>query len=468
MNNKVVARMGTIFTVLFALLAIRQFYVQVVAGPALAAKAYNPRHALLGAHRGRILATDGTVLAETLDGKRVYPLGPSLAQSVGYVSPRYGTSGIEDAYDRALTPPDTTGDLGAQFEELVAALSGKSVVVAGADVVTTIDPRIQATLFEALNAHSRAAGIVLDPRTGAILALASVPSFDPNALSEEFATLSHDSRSPLLDRATDGLYPPGSTFKIFTAAAALDAGAVTISSTFDDPGYLRIGDFTLHDDESEATGVQDLTGAFALSSNVDFGQIALKMGVDTFYTYLDRWAIGAPIDLQFPVSGDRVPPKGTVVPGELAQMGFGQGALLMTPLQMALIASTIADNGVEPRPFIVRQIVRQGIASSSVGSATLANPVSADTAANVKKMMVAVVAHGTGTSARLADVTVAGKTGTATNPLGAPHSWFVCFAPAENQRVAVAIIVENAGYGAAVAAPIARNVLRVALQSVRT
>ncbi|MGZ3498514.1 MAG: peptidoglycan D,D-transpeptidase FtsI family protein [Vulcanimicrobiaceae bacterium] len=464
MNDKLLARIGAIFAVLFALLALRQLYVQVLAGPALAAKPYNPRHALLGDHRGRILASDGTVLAETRGGRRLYPLGPALAQTVGYISQRYGTSGIEDAYDRALTPPDTTGDVGAQFEDLVAALSGKSVVVQGADVVTTIDPQIQAALFDELNARSRAAGIVLDPRTGAILAVASVPSFDPNALAGQFATLSHDTRSPLLNRATDGLYPPGSTFKIFTAASALDAGVVTMSSTFDDPGYLSIGNFTLHDDESEATGVQDLTGAFALSSNVDLGKIALKMGVDTFYSYLDRWGIGTSVDLQLSTSSDRVPPKGTVVPGELAQMGFGQGALLMTPLRMALITSTIANDGVEPRPFIVRQIVRQGIASNTAATAALASPVSADTAASVKKMMVAVVERGTGTSARLPSVTVAGKTGTATNPLGEPHSWFVCFAPAENPRVAVAIIVENAGYGAAVAAPIARNILRVALR----
>jgi peptidoglycan glycosyltransferase len=467
-NDRLIARIGTIFAILFGLLVVRQFYVQVVKGPALASKAYNPRHGLLDNYRGRILASDGTVLAQTLHGKRVYPLGSSLAQTVGYVSARYGTSGIEDAYDRALTPPESNGDLGAQLGDLAAALSGKSLVERGADVVTTIDPQIQAELFAQLDAHSRGAGVVLDPRTGAILAIASVPSFDPNALAATFASLNHDPQSPLLNRATDGLYPPGSTFKIFTAAAALDAGVVTMDSTFSDPGYLTVGNFTLHNDESEVTGTQDLTGAFALSSNVDFGQIALKMGVDTFYQYLDRWGIGAPLDTQLPASTDRVPAKDSIVPGELAQMGFGQGALLMTPLQMALIGSTIANGGNEPRPYIVRQVVRAGIPSSSFSGTTLASPVSADTAANVKKMMVAVVERGTGTAAQISGVTVAGKTGTATNPSGRAHSWFVAFAPAENPRIAVAIVVENAGYGAAVAAPIARNVLRVALQSVRS
>lgn len=468
MTAATVRRIGTLFLLLFAMLAVRQAYVQIVAGPSIAANPYNPRHALLSAHRGRILGSDGTVLAQTVGEKRSYPLGASLAQTVGYVSARYGTSGLEDAFDRALTPPETTGDIGAQFGEILQAFGGKQSISRGADVVTTLDPAIEQTLFGDLDRYSRGAGVVIDPRTGAVLALASVPSFDPNDLAASFPSLLHDRSSPLLNRSIDGLYPPGSTFKIFTAASALDSGTVTMHSTFYDPGYYTIGNFTLHDDEGEATGTQDLTGAFALSSNVDFGQIALKMGTGTFYTYLERWGIGQSLDFQLPASRGRVPSKSSVVPGELAQMGFGQGALLMTPLQMALIASTIADGGNEPRPYIVRQVVRPGAPGSSYGSAELAAPISADTAGNVKNMMVAVVQRGTGTSAQLPGVTVAGKTGTATNPFGAPHSWFVCFAPAENPRVAVAIVVENAGYGAAVAAPIARDVLRVALQNVRT
>lgn len=446
------------------MLVLRQAYVQVIARPEIAANPYNPRHALLGAHRGRILASDGTVLAQTAGEQRTYPLGASAAQTVGYVSERYGTSGLEDAYDRALTPADTTGDFGAQIGQIVEAVSGKSSVSRGADIITTIEPAIQSELYTELSGYSRAAGVALDPRTGAVLALASVPSFNPNDLAAEFPSLTHDASSPLLNRAIDGLYPPGSTFKIFTASAALDSGTVTMQSTFFDPGYYTIGNFTLHDDEGEATGTQDLTGAFALSSNVDFGQIALKMGTDTFYRYLDRWGIGSSLDFQLPASRDRVPPKDSIVPGELAQMGFGQGALLMSPLQMALVAATIADGGSEPRPYIVRQVVWPGAAGSSYGPSQLATPISADTAENVKKMMIAVVARGTGTSAQIAGVTVAGKTGTATNPAGTAHSWFVCFAPAENPRVVVAVIVENGGYGAAVAAPIARNVLRVALQ----
>ena len=465
MTNRAIRALSGFFVLLFAILAARQAYVQVVAAPSIAARPNNPRHALLDAARGRILATDGTVLAETVGGRRQYPMGSALAQTVGYLSTRYGTSGIEQAFDRALTPPDSSGDPSAQLATIVAALHGQSVVEHGADVVTTIVPAVQERLFDLLSKYPRAAGVVLDPRSGAVLALGSVPSYDPNDFDNEFAQLSADTHSPLLNRALAGLYPPGSTFKMFTAAAALDNGTVTMQSHFDDPGYFQIGDFTLHDNESEATGYADLTTAFALSSNVDFAQIALKMGTDSFYRYLDRWGIGGSLDFQLPAERASVPPQAGLQPGELAQMGFGQGALLMTPLQMALIGSTIAADGVEPRPFVVRQIVRDRVPASVSQSSALSNPVSPAVAANVTAMMIAVVQRGTGTVAKLPHITVAGKTGTATNPLGRSHSWFVCFAPAEHPRVAVAIVVENVGYGATYAGPIARDVLSTALQS---
>ncbi|HVA27617.1 MAG TPA: penicillin-binding protein 2 [Candidatus Baltobacteraceae bacterium] len=463
MTNRAIAALGTLFVVLFAILAIRQVWVMVIEGPSIAAKPYNPRHALLDARRGRILATDGTVLAQTIGDKRAYALGASLAQSVGYVSARYGTSGIEDAYDRALTPSDTTGDPAAQWDEIIGAFTGKARQSHGADVVTTIVPAIQTRLYALLSRYKRGAGIVLDPRTGAVLALASVPSYDPNDYDREFASLNTDPDSPLIDRAIDGLYPPGSTFKIFVAGSALDAGTVAMDSRFDDPGYLTIGNFTFHDNEGEATGNRSLTGAFALSSNVDFAQVALKMGTDEFYDYLDRWGIGKSLDFQLPAERDRVPPKDMIVPGELAQMGFGQGALLVTPLRMALIAATVANNGTTPRPYIVRQIVRDGTVASVTPTGSLAAPIPPDVAANVKSMMVACVLRGLCTSAALPGVQVAGKTGTATNPHGASHSWFVAFAPAQAPRYVVAVVVENVGYGATYALPIAREVLRTAL-----
>ncbi len=465
MINGTIRRLVLLIGVLFVIVAARLWYVQIVQGPTISSHASNPRHGVLQAGRGRVLATNGTILAYSQGDRRTYPLGASLAQSIGYVSDRYGTSGIEQAYDAALSPPDISGDPIGQIEEIRAALQGRSIVSHGDDIVTTIVPAIQQELFSRLSRYSRAAGIVLDPRSGAVLAIASVPSFDPGTIDAIFRQVSTDPSSPLLDRATQGLYPPGSTFKMLTASAALDSATVTPDSRFEDPGYLVVGDAVLHDNEGEATGYQDVTTAFALSSNVDFAQIALKVGLDTFYQYLNRFGIGSSLDFQLPASPSSVPPKDEVSGGELAQMGFGQGALLVTPLQMALVAATVANGGDEPRPFIVRQIRRGDSVVSAIPSGTLASPISADTATEVKNMMVAVVERGTGTVASLPNVVVAGKTGTATNPHGAAHSWFVCFAPADAPRAVVAILVENAGYGATVAAPIARDVLATALEN---
>ena len=446
------------------MLAARQVWLQVVRGPALAADPHNPRHAAIAVGRGKILATDGTPLAFSRGAKRVYPLGPLVAQAVGYASARYGTSGLEDAYDRALTAHTDAVDPLSQFRQILAGAKGPP---RGADVVTTLDLAVQRILVGDLARFPRAAGVALDPRTGAVLALASVPAYDPNGLDALWPSLLSDPASPLLDRSTGGLYPPGSTFKIVTAADALDAGTVTLESTFSDPGYFAVGNATIHDDEGEVGGTADLTGAFAKSSNVDFAQIALKIGVDTWFAYAAKWGLGQPVAFDLPVARDRVPAKRDVYAGILAQLGFGQADLLVTPMRMALVGATIARDGTTPRPYLVRRVAGRdtGIAARPE---TLAQPVSADVAHEVRDMMVAVVKRGTGTGAALPDVTVAGKTGTATNPHGRSHAWFVAFAPADAPRVAVAIVVENVGYGGTYAAPVARDVLRVALARQRT
>ncbi len=452
------------FVVAYIVLFGRQIYVQAIEGPRLAGNIHDPRTALLAAYRGEILARDGTVLAGNRGVTRVYPLGAPLAQVTGYASARYGTTGLENAFDSVLTArPAASNPLASLLGAF--ARTPEPPAIAGSSIVTTIDPHVQATLAHALAAYPRAAGVALDPRTGEVLALASVPSFDPARIDALFPSLVHDASSPLLDRATDGLYPPGSTFKIFTAAAALDAGATTMQATFDDPGTLAVGDFVVHDNEGEATGAQDLTGAFALSSNVDFAQIALALGVERWLGEAHVWRLGESLDFQLPATRDRLPVQSEMTPGVLAQLGFGQADLLVTPLRMALIAATVASGGTEPRPFLVRAVRFEGHDETVAEPASLAQPITPEIAADLKTMMIAVVRRGTGTSAALPNVQVAGKTGTATNAAGIAHSWFVAFAPAETPRVAVAIVVENGGYGATAAAPIARRVIASALDA---
>ncbi|MFN2461231.1 MAG: peptidoglycan D,D-transpeptidase FtsI family protein [Candidatus Velthaea sp.] len=456
--------MRTLFVVLFALLAVRQLWIVFVDGPALASNGHNPRRLKVSMGRGAIVARDGTPLAITRAGKRVYPLGALTAHAVGYASERYGTAGIEDAFDRFLTAPNGEAGIMAQLREIVSPAHDAP---RGSDIITTLDVDVQRRLVENLRRYARAAGVVMDPRSGAVLALASVPAFDPNALDRDFARLSVDRRSPLLDRSTAGLYPPGSTFKIVTAADALDAGVVTPQTLLVDNGGFAVGNFVVRDDEEERTGTQTLVGAFALSSNVDFAQVGLKLGRDRWYQYADRWRLGQPLDFDVPAARDRLPPKAQVTDSVLAQLAFGQASLLVTPLRMALVASTIAHDGVVPRPYLVRSIAGRQT-SIATRPEQLATPISADTAHEVRDMMIAVVARGTGTAAALPGVTVAGKTGTATNPHGRSHAWFVAFAPAAAPRIAVAVVVENVGYGGTYAAPIAKDVLRVALDKQRS
>ncbi len=429
-------------------------------GPALDADARNPRQAQPAVGRGSIEARDGTLLAFSRNGKRIYPFGAVFAHAIGYASPRYGTFGLEDAFDRVLTAPRAAADPFTAAFEIVTG--SRHPAPRGSDIITTLDPDVQRALVDGLSPYARAAGVVLDPRSGAVLALASVPSFDPNALEAQFPSLVHDTQSPLLDRAISGLYPPGSTFKIVTAADALDAGIVTPDSTFDDNGGFAVGSFVVRNDEEERTGRQTLVGAFALSSNVDFARIAVELGADRWFAYAARWGLGQSLEFDLPAARDRLPDKASVTPSVLAQLGFGQASLLVSPLRMALVGAAIANAGALPRPYLVRSIAQRD-SQLATRPETLALPISAQTAAEVRDMMIAVVERGTGTAAALPNVTVAGKTGTATNPHGKSHAWFVAFAPARAPRVAVAVVVENAGYGGTFAAPIAKRVLRVAL-----
>jgi peptidoglycan glycosyltransferase len=449
--NRAIGRLMLLFIALYAILATRQIWVQVIAGPRLADNPHNPRGAMLAQYRGSIVARDGTLLAVSSARGRTYPFGPALAQTVGYESARYGTSGLESVFEAQLVAQAAGND---PWTQLLGIFGKPQGVRRGTTLVTTIDPAVQRALYESLSAYPRAAGLALDPRTGEVLAIASVPSFDPARIDATFAALVGDASSPLLNRAIDGLYPPGSTFKIVTVADALDAGVVSLDSSFDDPGSYQVGNFVVHDDEGEATGHRSLAGAFALSSNVDFAQIALALGPERWFEYAARWRFGEPLDFTLATSRDHLPSRASVTPSVMAQLGFGQADLLVTPLRMALVAATIADGGSMPHPTLVR----------SNGEPPLANPIDAQVAGQVRDLMIGAVADGTGTAAVLPGVTVAGKTGTATNPAGRSHAWFVAFAPAESPRVAVAIVVENAGYGGAVAAPIARRVLAAALR----
>ncbi len=446
------------FVAIFLILAAQETRVQLIQRNAIEDRPGDPRRAQSIQYRGELLDAAGLPLARSAGSRRIYDAGPALAQIVGYSSSIYGESGLEAALDSFLAPRASGADA-ASLSSLIGRRQTTQHATGG-QVILTLRRDIAQAVDRVMPPGVRGAALVLDPRTGALLAVVNRPTFDPNVLAADWNTLRVRTDAPLLDRSLDGLYPPGSTFKMFTASAALDSGTFTLEDHFNDPGYFNIGVFSLHNAEHEATGYQSFGGAFALSSNVDFAQIGVKLGVDTFYEYLHRFRVGEDMGLAVPVTRDEAPAPSTVSDSELAQMAFGQGSLAVTPLRMALVGATIANAGVLMRPMLVKEVRVSGKAPVRTIPVVWTEPVSRETAAALRDMMIGVVKYGTGTAAKLPGVAVAGKTGTATHPSGPPDAWFVCFAPAQSPRLVVAVVVEDAGYGGVVAAPIARAILQ--------
>jgi peptidoglycan glycosyltransferase len=334
----------------------------------------------------------------------------------------------------------------------------------GNNVILTLDAKLQETAFKALGNH-RGAIVALSPRTGAVLALISKPSFNPDTIADDWQDISTDKHSPLLDRTVQGLYPPGSTLKVMMAEAALHEGIATVDRKINCEGILKIGsDYTLSEINHKAHGPVNLEEALTVSCNITFGTLALELGRDKMAKTFERYGFKEDIHSDFLEAKAKIPSFSQLSDGDLAQTGIGQGSLLVTPLRMAMLAATMANDGIMMKPYLVSEIISPDGGVIKKYSAEKWLTLDAKNAELVKQMMVSVVRNGTGKAAQLAGIAVAGKTGTAENPHGDAHSWFIGFAPAESPEIAIAVIVENAGAGSLVAAPIAREVFAQALR----
>lgn len=459
MKNNIL-KLGYLMLGLFVVLVVYLSYLQVFRGPALAANPYNRRFQEYEARvrRGAIYDARGAVLAKTefSGGKaiRIYPKGADTAQTVGYISERYGRAGLESAYDRYLL-----GMEGAdKVKNLIKRLLGKEQ--AGGDMALTVDASLQATAMDLLG-NRRGAVVLLDPRTGAVLVMASSPSYDPNQLDQVWSRLLKDSASPLLNRATQGAYPPGSSFKVVTAAGALAANPGAASKTYDCPGYLMVGGYKLTD--LAAHGEVDLRKALAVSCNVYFAQLGLNLGADGFYRTVKAFGLDQDPALELPVRPGTFAPPAKMIPTQLASSAIGQGEVLVSPLHMALAAAAIANKGVIMRPYLVETVKDSlGEIVQKTSPRTWLNATTADIAGAVRDGMVDAVKYGTAGAAAVSGMQVAGKTGSAENAQGQTHAWFIGFAPADQPRLAVAVIVENGGMGGSVAAPIGGRLLAAA------
>jgi peptidoglycan glycosyltransferase len=489
--NRQITRVALVSLALLIALIIATTYWQTWAAAGLEARQDNEiqRVAQFTIKRGLIHAANGrTVLANNVTRKvqgktlffRRYPARFLAPHVVGYSTASRSRAGLERSENDYLTA--TNKSLRTVFRTALDRLKG--VTITGNTLVLTLRTRAQA-LANRLLARQCGSVVALEPATGRVLIMASSPGYDQNLVERNFAAISRGVRAncsptaPLLNLATDGLYVPGSTFKILTAAAALDSGRFPADSEFDDPGYCieygkRVTNFS---DQSgpEVFGHVNFTQALQHSINAVFCNIGKELGALTILDYARRFGFYSVPPLETPVNeraasglyqrGRLFSPKNNfqVDPGRLA---FGQERLLVTPLQLAMVAATIANGGIVMRPYVVERVVgpdRHTVARTRPQD--LGRAIKPETAATLTGMMEAVVTGGTGTAARISGVRVAGKTGTAET--GVSHrntTSFVCFAPAEAPRVVVGVFLENQqGTGGATAAPIAREVLQALL-----
>jgi peptidoglycan glycosyltransferase len=434
--------------------------------------------------RGSIVGADGKVLAgnrvRRVDGQtyffRRYPRHGLTAHVVGYSTQARSRTGLERSLNDYLTAANS--NLTTVVDRTLDRLRGRTVT--GNNLVLTIRPEAQQAALDALGTRCGAV-VALEPSTGRVLVLASSPTYDPNLVERNFSAIERikadcPNAAPLLNRATSGLYAPGSTFKVLTAAAALDSGKFTPDSTFYDPGYcIEYGKRVNNFDTSRPFGRITFTQALQHSVNSAFCEMGKRLGGLLLVDYMRRFGFYESPPLETPSSERR--PSGLYRNGALfrpkqdfqvdpGRLAFGQERLGVTPLQMAMVTATIANDGVLMRPYVVERIEKPG---GGVIRRTrpqeLAQPISARTAHEVARMMELVVNAGTGTAARISGVRVAGKTGTAeTGVEGRNTTWFVAFAPVERPRVAMAVMLEDqSGVGGTTAAPIAREVLEVLL-----
>jgi len=425
--------------------------------------------------RGRITAADGSLIAKSVGtGQgasrqfvREYPLGGLFAHPIGYSFAEQGNSEFEAFHNDELTGENS------EFTTIFDELRGREQT--GNNVSTSLDPVAQQTAFDLLDGRAGAV-VAIEPSTGRVRAMVSQPPYDPNLVPEQLPELNQDPESPLLNRTTQGQYPPGSTFKLVTATAALDSGAVGIDTLIDAPASLTIQGQELANSGGSSFGEIDITTALTNSVNTFFAKLGRRVGEETLYEYMDRFGFNSRPEIDLPadqlsVSGVFGPDGDLLRDGEgvdISRIAIGQERLLSTPLQMAEVAATIANDGDLMKPRIWDQVKDvDGRPVDSMEPSRQSEVISEETAGQLTEAMKAVVNEGTGTAAALSGIDVAGKTGTAEVPGrqacdGLPNqAWFVGFAPADDPQIAVAVTVEcTDGQGGTVAAPIAAGVMQ--------
>jgi peptidoglycan glycosyltransferase len=475
--NRPIVRLYGLVVLLFALLIAFTSRWTIFEASSLRSNPLNAR-ALLEQERiarGPILAVDGAVLARSVRGsegtyERTYPRGEEFANAIGYSYTDLRQTGLERFRNTVLN-----GQTGTNLQTILNQLQGKRPQ--GDEVITALDPQAQQRAITALGEHQGAV-VALDPRDGAVKVMVSTPSYNPNRLPSPgvYEKLTKDTRgNPLVNRAVQFGYAPGSTFKVVTATAAIDTGQFTPQSTLSGRNDVPVSGVPLGNDDGESFGQLTLTEALTKSVNTVWAQVAVKLGKRTMARYMNRFGFDRKPELDYPAEemsasgeylGERIlPPTSPRV--DVGRMGIGQDKLAVVPLQMAEVAAAVANHGRLMAPHLTERIVDpEGRTVQQISPRVQSIVMKPSTASAVTGMMEAVVNEGTGTEAQIPGVQVAGKTGTAETQIGTAinNVWFIAFAPASNPRVAIAVTLEHVpGQGAAFAAPVAREVMEVLL-----
>ena len=481
--NRQIVKLFAFTVALFAVLIGFTSYWSVFDAQALKEKNANKRLLLeqQQIERGRILAADGTVLARSVakgSGSnrryvRRYPEGALYGHPIGYSFVRQGDSEFEKYHNDELVGEES------EFGSILDELRGKRQE--GNDVVTNIDPEAQRVALADLEEAGFGAVVAIEPQSGRVKVLASNPPYDPNRVPFELSKLNENElESPLLDRATQGQYPPGSTFKVVTAAAGLDSGTITPETTIDAPGTLDVQGQVLQNDFEESFGPIALDTALTNSVNTWFAQLGEQVGEETLFEYMDRFGFNSTPAIDLPeeqVYASGIFEDGQLLgpgdPIDIARVAIGQERLAVTPLQMAEVAAAVANGGSLMRPQIWSRVVDpDGRVVKRLDPSEYSQPIDEQTAAELTTAMEGVVSEGTGTNAAIPGVAVAGKTGTAETPFNETcgggseenQAWFIGFAPADEPQIAIAATVEcTTAFGNDVAAPIFRDVAETIL-----
>ena len=482
--NRQIVKLFAFIVVLFAVLVGFTSYWSVFDAEALKEKNANKRPLLEQQQipRGRILAADGTVIAKSVPkGKgaekryvRRYPEGALFGHPIGYSFVQFGDSEFEQFHNEELVGEES------EFSSILDELTGG--IQEGNDIVTNIDAEAQRVALADLEAAGFGAVVAIVPRTGEVKVMASNAPYNPNRVPYKFSKLStNDIERPLYDRATQGQYPPGSTFKVVTAAAGLESGTITPETTINAPGTLEVEGTPLQNDFNEDFGPIALDVALTNSVNTWFGQLAQQVGEEELFETMEKFGFNATPGIDLPT--DQVETSGVFGeqgellhsndPVDLARLGIGQERLLATPLQIAEVAAAIANGGKLMKPQIWKRVIDpDGRVIDRLDPSVYSEPVSAETAAQLTTAMEGVVSEGTGTNAAISGIAVAGKTGTAETPgnlacgggVDENQAWFMGFAPADDPQIAIAASVEcTEQFGNDVAAPIFRDVAETIL-----